>query len=178
MRLTSKFGGKRKGRCVQGIDIIGTTGIHGHGTIVKSSSITQIRYFMGTPRTAFGITHANTAFLIVPTRPFQTFVTIEFVIGRTGRFIKQSVNVIVGNTALIASGTGKGRDTGTGIDNDSLTLRRCPTPQIRIMCTVSLKQSGNLIGGYRVGFVQGSILTTTTIVFVFGMLAQCFFPGR
>lgn len=70
--------------------------------------------------------------------------------------------MILGNSTLLTVTAGKGRDSRTGIDNDGLTLRRSPTPQIRVMRPVTLKKFRH--GSRVTGSVQLQLTTSAVLM--------------
>ena len=70
-----------------------------------------------------------------------TDTLVTFKLGKRGAlgFLEEGVDVVLG-AAVFAALAGKGGNTGAGIDNDGLTLRRSADPKVHVVSAVALVQ--------------------------------------
>ena len=60
--------------------------------------------------------------------------------------LEGGIGMVVGSAAVTTRGAREGCIGAARIDNNCLSLGRCPAPQINVMAAVSLVQCCNLIG--------------------------------
>ena len=118
---------------------------------MQTTNVAIIQGFKSRPRRSFGVRHGNSAG-VVTTMSTQTLGATQDLKGTTFIFFKQSIGMVLGDTAIVASTAGKGGDAGSGIDNDRLSLGRGTAPQIGVMRAVSLKEFGH--GGWTIVVLQ------------------------
>jgi hypothetical protein len=159
VRLATKFQVKAKGRSMKRIQRISTVIILSSGT-VHTSDVAMILGFEGRPRRSFQVKSREAA-LTTPTISLKAVVTRQCLKGFRHVFHKQAIAVILGDPTVLTSTAGEGCCTRSGVDNHSLSLGRCPNPEIDIMSSVTLEElrdrSGIIGGG------QATRVTTGTV---------------
>ena len=126
-----------------------------NGAIGSLTNITFVNRFICIPSTALGIRHRNLAFIIIiwmthtsMSRACYPFfwVTLGIIERTTFVFFKESVNVIFWDSTVFTTAAREGCHTTSCIHNNSLPLWGASTPEIHIVCSVSLVQSTHLLG--------------------------------
>jgi hypothetical protein len=110
---------------------------------MRTTDITLINGFIGSPTRSLLITHANdtlsrfSSIASSATCTLLSFFAADMIKRRAVCFHKIIINVIFGCPAIVAFATRKSSDATSRIDNHCLTLWRSSTPEINVMRTIA-----------------------------------------